>query len=56
MTIDTRGEIDATLEPIELQCNWAAMELSVGDLLAIIFGLAIVTTLIIALLKYQNII
>lgn len=56
MTIDTRGEIDATLSPIELQCNWRAMELSVGDILAILFGLAIIAVLVIGLLQYKNII
>lgn len=56
MSIDTRGEIDATLAPIELNCNWTAVELSVGDILAIIFGLAIIIVLILALLQYKNII
>lgn len=56
MSIDTRGEIDATLTPIELQCNWRAMELSVGDVLALIFSLAIIGVLIIYILESKNII
>lgn len=56
MTFDTRGEIDATLKPIELQCNWDARELSVSDILAVLLSAALITISILFLLKQANII
>lgn len=56
MSIDTRGEIDATLTPIELSCNWQLVELSVGDIMALLFTLAIIAAFIVYILQTQNII
>lgn len=56
MSIDTRGEIDASLEPIELSCNWQLVELSIGDVLALIFSLAMIAAFIIYILESKNII